>query len=496
MSAWNQPPLFDGTYGDRRTGQGGMPDVFPPLRHEYPASEGGSAEPAAMRQPAALSVSEALQRAKAVLEPMVLVVEGEVSQYKDSPAYKAVYFPLSDGQGVMDCMMWRARYAAQGIDLRPGVKVRLTGRFSVYPAKGRMQFEVFSIELAGEGALRERVARLARKLEAEGLMDPSRKRPIPAFCQCVVVVTSPHGKVKDDVARTLRRRNPLVRLRYCPVQVEGAAAPAAMIEALRIAQAAEPDAILLVRGGGSYEDLMPFNDESLARAVASSRIPVITGIGHEPDTTICDMVSDRRASTPTAAAESVAPSVDELESALKRDGARLGTIMRRKVDLRKAALESTASRPVLSNPKAALVLSRGNQLDMAYDRLVNAVPNMVSSRRAAYGYMANRLIGLGGSIVDAAGARLEADGRAMRGVGSHMLEAPARRIAVGAGRLEALSPLAVLARGYSFVVDGDGHVVQSVAGLAAGDALDVRMKDGLARCLVKEVSVGMADGGI
>ncbi len=164
----------------------------------------------------AIGVGEALAWAKSTLESVTLVVEGEVSQFKDNPSYKAIYFPLVDRGGTMDCMMWRNRYAACDVDLRPGLKVRVTGRFSVYPAKGRMQFEVFRLEPAGEGDLRERVARLARKLQAEGLMDAARKRAIPAFCQRVAVITSPHGKVKDDVARTLRRRNPLARRSTSP----------------------------------------------------------------------------------------------------------------------------------------------------------------------------------------------------------------------------------------------------------------------------------------
>ena len=259
--------------------------------------------------PRALSVSEAMGFAKGALESRTLVVEGEVSEFNDKPGYKAAYFTIADASSPMSCMMWRNRYLASGVELRVGEKVRVTGRFTVYVPKGRMQFEVFSLAPAGEGDLRQRVDRLARKLEAQGLMDPARKRPIPRFCQRVAVVTSPRGKAVHDVMRTLRRRNPLVELLVCGVAVEGADAPAHIIEGLRVAAQARPDAILLVRGGGSYEDLMPFNDEQLARAVAACPVPVVTGIGHEPDTTICDMVGDLRCSTPTAAAESRCPLV-------------------------------------------------------------------------------------------------------------------------------------------------------------------------------------------
>lgn len=460
-------------------------------------------------RPAALTVSEALARAKGALENMTLVVEGEVSQFKDSPAYKAVYFPLADRGGVMDCMMWRNRYAASGVQLRPGLKVRLTGRFSVYPAKGRMQFEIFRLELAGEGDLRERVARLARKLEAEGLMDPARKRPVPSFCQRVVVITSPHGKVKDDVARTLRRRNPLVELQYCPVTVEGVSAAAQMVAALRVAEQAVPDAILLVRGGGSYEDLMPFNDEGLARAVAACRIPVVTGIGHEPDTTICDMVADRRASTPTAAAESVAPAAEELVAVLANQAHRMTAALERNVLGHRRRLEGLAERPVLARPVRAFVEPRVQRLDFAHDRLVGALPavvhvrarelvhvqkrlkealpGMLVARGAALEASSQRLLVAGPHVADQAQQRFAAARACFAALPAHMLEAPRRQLAVAAGRLEALSPLAVIARGYAMVLDTKGEVISTVELVHANDVMSVRVSDGYIDCTVREV---------
>lgn len=468
----------------------------------------GPGREGAADRPAALTVSEALARAKGALENMTLVVEGEVSQFKDSPAYKAVYFPLADRGGVMDCMMWRNRYAASGVQLRPGLKVRLTGRFSVYPAKGRMQFEIFRLELAGEGDLRERVARLARKLEAEGLMDPARKRAVPSFCQRVVVITSPHGKVKDDVARTLRRRNPLVELQYCPVTVEGASAAVQMIEALRVAEQAAPDAILLVRGGGSYEDLMPFNDEGLARAVAACRIPVVTGIGHEPDTTICDMVADRRASTPTAAAESVAPAAEELTAVLASQAHRMTAALERSVLGHRRRLEGLAERPVLARPVQAFVEPRAQRLDFAHDRLVGALPDvvqtrarelahvqrrlkealpdMLAAREAALGASSQRLLVAGPHVSSQARQRLTAAYTRFAALPTHMFEAPRRQLAVAAGRLEALSPLAVIARGYAMALDDEGNVVSTVESVRAGDAMSVRVSDGFIDCTVQD----------
>ena len=199
--------------------------------------------------------------------------------------------------------------------------VEVAGTLTVYPPKGRMQFQVRALEAAGEGALRLKVAALARALEAEGLMRPERRRSLPEFPEMIAVVTSPRGKAVHDVLRTLRRRFPAAGVAIAGVQVEGSEAPAAIVLALHVAGASGADVIVLARGGGSYEDLMPFNDEAVARAIASSPVPVVTGIGHEPDTTIADMVSDLRASTPTAAAEAVSPACDEV-------GARLASLQR------------------------------------------------------------------------------------------------------------------------------------------------------------------------
>ena len=240
---------------------GTSPSPRPVFGAQPPAGQAvSSGEPAwdqAPQTPRALTVSEAMGFAKGALEARTLVVEGEVSEFNDKPGYKAAYFTIADETSPMSCMMWRNRYTASGLALRVGMRVRVTGRFTVYVPKGRMQFEVFKVELAGEGDLRVRVARIAERLRAQGLMEPERKRPVPAFCQRVCVVPSPRGKAVHDVIRTLRRRNPLVELLVCGVAVEGVDAPDQMIEALHVAAAARPDAILLVRGGGSYEDLMP-----------------------------------------------------------------------------------------------------------------------------------------------------------------------------------------------------------------------------------------------
>lgn len=418
-------------------------------------------------QGSAYTVTQAMNAAKRGLEKIRLTVIGEVSEFNDKPGYKAAYFSVHDDGCSMPCIMWRDRYNASGVVLQAGMLVELTGNFSCYPAKGRLQFSVASMQLAGEGKLRMQVAQLARKLEAEGLMDASRKRRVPALPQRIAVVTSPRGKAVHDVIRTLRRRYPLGELLICGVPVEGADAPARIIQGLESAWAANPapDVILLVRGGGSYEDLMPFNDESLARAVAASPIPVVTGIGHEPDNSICDMVSDRRCSTPTAAAEAIALSTDELSSKLSNARDALHRSIDTYMQGHRARLKRLLDRP-LWHDAHYLTGSYFQTLDAMEERLLRAIPDALSADAHVLELLKGRLIG----------------------VGPRLCEGFGRELALSAAKLDALSPLKTLSRGYSITYAADGHsVIDSVEHVTAGDAIQVQVQDGQLACTVNTV---------
>ena len=298
----------------------------------------------------ALSVSAAMGLAKNALEEVVVRLVGEVSEVNDKPGYKAVYFTVKDEKASLPCMMWMNRYQASGVALSVGALVELTGRFSLYAAKGRMNFDVFSVSLAGEGQLRLQVANLARELEAMGLMDPARKRPLPAYPETIGLVTSPRGAAVHDVLRTLRRRYPLARILFAGVPVEGPGAADGLVDGLAKVVFAGAEVVLLVRGGGSFEDLMPFNDRRLARTIAACPVPVVTGIGHEPDTSIADMVADVRASTPTAAAEAVAPAQSEITARIQGLGAAMGHAEGRRLDGLSLAVERLASLPLFREP--------------------------------------------------------------------------------------------------------------------------------------------------
>lgn len=404
---------------------------------------GGEAAPEerpATSESSALSVSAALGLAKRQLEGISVRVIGEVSELAVNARYKAVYFTVKDKGASMPCMMWNNRYRASGVQLKVGDLVELDGRFTLYAAKGRMNFDVSSVRLAGEGDLRMQVANLAKRLEAEGLMAQARKRPLPGLPSRIGLVTSPRGAAVYDVLRTLRRRYPIAEIVFAGVGVEGAGAPAGIIEGLRAVEAAGPDVILLVRGGGSFEDLMPFNDESLARAIASASMPVVTGIGHEPDTSIADMVSDLRASTPTAAAESVAPSAQELSLALSGMAARLTSAERSRLHASSLRLGALSSLPLFREPMR---------------------------------------------LFDGDARRLDAIRSSLSSFGRTFPKAFADGVALEAARLEAYSPLSVLSRGYAIATNAKGDVVRTIRAVHVGDAINVRVSDGVMRCDVE-----------
>jgi exodeoxyribonuclease VII large subunit len=413
----------------------------------------------------ALSVSQAMTLAKQALEGVRARVIGEISEFSDKSAYKAVYFTVCDSTASMPCIMWRDAFAASGITLRNGMQVEISGQFSAYAAKGRMQFSVRTLEPAGEGRLRMQVAELARRLEAEGLMRPEHKRALPTYPSRIAVVTSPRGKAVHDVLRTLRRRYPVAEVLVAGIAVEGEGAPAAIAAGIAAANEAGCDVLLLVRGGGSYEDLMPFNSEQVARAVSASAAPVITGIGHEPDNSIADMVADVRASTPTAAAEAAAPSVAEMRTGLERDRRMLGRALGSRVQSLAHRVARLAERPAFCDAHA-LLGPAVQQLDLARMRLHRAIPDRLARDAQRVGYARERLV---------LSAR-------------RVTEPFTQAVGLESARLDNLSPLKILSRGYAAAFMGDGHtVVRSIAQVAAGEVLTVRVSDGHIGCRVEGV---------
>ena len=433
-------------------------------------SSGEGARP----EPEPLSVSGAMALAKGALEDVTVKLVGEVSEVSNKAGYKAVYFTVKDQKASLPCMMWLNRYRAHGVNLSVGALVELTGRFTLYAPKGRMNFDVFSISLAGEGNLRVQVANLARKLSAEGLTSDTRKRSVPANIQVVGLVTSPRGDAVHDVLRTLRRRWPLARVLVAGVPVEGVRAPQELVRGIECVAAAGAEAVLLVRGGGSYEDLMPFNDEGLARAIAACPVPVVTGIGHEPDTTIADLVADVRASTPTGAAEAVSPSSAELSAGLISRAQAIRDGLSRRLDRSRIAVRGEPAR-VAREGEAVCALSA---------RLARALPANTERNRAQLSSLIARMQAAGTHVAARDAARLEslADRLASRGKG---LVAPfAHEVGLAASRLNDLSPLAVIARGYAIARTETGSVVKNVAQAPLGSKIAVQVSDGTLSCTV------------
>lgn len=403
----------------------------------------------------ALSVSAAIRLTKSLLQEHTFCIEGEVSELNNKPGYKAVYFTIKDEDASLPCLMWKNRFQASGVVLKVGAKVQVAGKFTIFAPKGRMNFDVSRLVLAGDGDLRARVARLAEKLKKEGLMDAARKRPLPSLPLTIGLVTSPRGAAVHDVLRTLRRRYPLARIIFAGVPVEGATAPADLSNALTKVAASDAEVILLVRGGGSFEDLMPFNDEGLARTIAACPKPVVTGIGHEPDTSIADMVADVRASTPTGAAEAVSPQTDELLELLQTQASRLSGSLTHRLHRSEVFLEGIASRPLFRDPLT----------------LYSAEMQSVDTLQDTMERIGKTLLNRDAHSLDMAQASM------LRMVKSLVVPYQSQA-AVITSRLHDLSPLKILERGWSIARDEKGSILKSVSQVKPQERISVQLLDG------------------
>jgi exodeoxyribonuclease VII large subunit len=463
-----------------------------------------------------LSVSQALALAKGKLESIRITVEGEISEFNDKPGYKAAYFTLADKTGALPCQMWHNDYARSGMTLRRGMMVQVTGNFSLYPAKGRMNFVVRTVSVAGEGKLRMQVAQLAKKLSDEGLMNPDRKKPLPRFPWKVAVVTSPRGKAVHDVLRTLRRISPAVEVYVAGVPVEGANAPLAICNGLKVADDSDCDVILLVRGGGSYEDLMPFNDERVARQVAACRKPVVTGIGHEPDNTIADMVADVRRSTPTSAAEICVQEIGVLPERLAKYGEKMRRALLNTIRYDRGVVKSLSSRQLFTDPNY-LLSSFATRVDIDSEKLSSAIPDQLDRSRRSLQDIELALRRTAPAITPKFRQQVESDEKAlcqglrsvisagkmkvgtsetrMSSLGGHLLDRGKSKVAIAAAKLDGLSPLSVLGRGYSIAFDDGGHVISSVGNVEESSKLSVMLKDGNIKATVDSVEKKDPDGG-
>jgi exodeoxyribonuclease VII large subunit len=385
-----------------------------------------------------------------------VTVRGEISGFSRA-ASGHCYFSLKDTSGQIRCAMFRRSASLLDFSPRDGDSVELSGRLDVYDARGDLQLIVERLQRAGQGTLFEQFLRLKERLEAQGLFDPARKRSLVAMPRGIGVVTSLGAAALHDVASALRRRLPHVPVLLAPAAVQGAQAPGELIAALQslyaCAQAGQIDVILLVRGGGSLEDLWAFNDEALAHAIVRSPVPVVCGVGHETDFTLADFCADLRAPTPTAAAELVAPAREAWLGQLDTLQERLQRAARRRLDGAGQRLDAAAAR--LGRPSARLA-GQLQRLERQAQRLRYAVLTRLTRERAAQQAVAETL----------------------RRVPPACINLHAQRLERASLRLAGLDPRRVLERGYALLTQADGTVLTRAAQARPGVPVQARLADG------------------
>ncbi len=427
----------------------------------------------------ALTVSALTDKIKHLLEDSFdfLWIVGEISNFKIAGSGHA-YFTLKDASAQIAAVLFRPQIKALRFVPGDGEQVMGLGRIAVYAPRGTYQVIFEYLEPYGTGALQRALEALKARLAAEGLFDSARKRPLPALPRKISIITSLSGAVWRDICRVAWRRFPCLAVQVVPATVQGASAIPALCEAIEIANRdASADLIILARGGGSLEDLQAFNSEPLARAIAASRLPVVSAVGHETDVTIADLVADLRAPTPSAAAEMVVPSRQELAVRIARLAQGLRHGWRHSAALRRARIEALAARILVQRRRLDSARLR---IDELASRLRRAVDLGLVQERQNLQWASARLNGCHPRRrVDAARQRLAACRDRLCGAQRLHLARRRQQVAPLAARLNALSPLAVLERGYSITRTLPGHrVVRQAEAAAPGQPLEIILTRG------------------
>jgi exodeoxyribonuclease VII large subunit len=432
-----------------------------------------------------LTVSELNRRARNLLEANLelMWVAGEISNLTRASSGH-FYFSLKDESAQVRCVMFRTKAALLDFVPENGMQVEVHALASLYEPRGEFQLGVETVRRAGLGALFQAFERLKAKLAREGLFEEQRKKPLPAFPRVLGVITSPRGAALRDVLTTLGRRAPMIEVIVYPTSVQGAAAAAEIVAAVGLAAARrECDALIVCRGGGSIEDLWPFNEEAVARAIAACPIPIVSGVGHETDFTIADFVADRRAATPTAAAELLSPDraalLDTLtarRSALKRSTQRLFERVMQSIDHARRGLLSPVERVARERERhAALRGALRRSLESAFQVRQWQLAHAGQALRARSPDLARAT-----AQVQLAAERLTQARR-------RRFDALERRLAQGRDALEHLNPQRILERGYSIVQTGSGEIVRDALQVPAGSRVTVQLAQGRVAASVDEV---------
>jgi len=447
----------------------------------------GSSSPGVRPDRDIYSVSRLNREVRVLLERGFgsLWLEAEISNFA-RPSSGHWYFSLKDAGAQVRCCMFRQRNMLLGFAPRDGQKVLVRARIGLYEPRGEYQLLIDHMEDAGLGALKRQFDELAAKLAAEGLFAPERKRPLPALPKRIGVITSPSGAAIHDILHVLARRFAAIPVLLYPVAVQGAAAAAEIVAALKLAgRRAECDVLILARGGGSLEDLWAFNDEALARAIGACPIPVVSGIGHEIDFTIADFAADVRAATPSAAAEIVAPDAEEWAASLRRLRERLQRALRQGIDTHRERLRWLIGRAELVNPEARLA-QQGQRLDELEQRASRALRQILADRRSALGLSVSRLWQLSPAArLQGTAARHAALFARLRAAGLRQLNRARERLAPLVRTLNAVSPLATLDRGYAIVSLEGGAILRDAKDATAGTIIEARLSQGRIRAKVE-----------
>lgn len=419
----------------------------------------------------------------------LLWVQGEISNLS-APRSGHLYFSLKDSHAQIRCALFRNKRNLLRFAPANGDEVLLRARVALYEPRGDCQLIVEHMEPAGVGSLRQAFEDLKAKLQAEGLFESERKLPLPAYPGTIGVISSPSGAAVRDILHVLRRRFPAAAVILYPAAVQGAAAPAELREALQLALARkEVDVLIIGRGGGSEEDLAVFNDEALARAIAASTIPVISAVGHETDFTIADFVADRRAPTPSAAAELATPDGANLTRHCAQLENRLRQSMRRELKGARTALQQLHGRLQRVSPQTRLYQQQ-QRLDEIQVRLARSMQLVLANRERALQHALERLRGLHPQreLRDLKGRLVQLHRQLQRSM-QRALQSRRERLQSMLRALQVVSPLATLERGYSIVLRGeDAAVVRNSTQVAVGDAVRIRLASGELTATVESVA--------
>lgn len=434
------------------------------------------------------TVTELTARIRELLESQFpdLWIEGEISNFREAQSGH-LYFTLKDARAQVRCVCFRNEARLLKFRLEDGLQVTVRGGVSVYEARGEYQIYVQHIEPVGLGALQLAFDQLKRRLEAEGLFAPERKRPLPVLPRRIGLVTSPAGAAVRDVLRVLRRRFPNAHVILYPVRVQGEGAAAEIVEAIGyFSRKRLADVLILARGGGSIEDLWAFNEEIVARAIAASLVPVITGIGHETDFTIADFAADLRAPTPSAAAEIVVRSRDEFDRHLAERARRLAERMRYLLlDRRHRVQQLLAGRAFRRLPD--LVRQRRQQTDELTLRLAELLRLRLLGTAERMGGLQMRLARIDLRVrLAALRSRVERGRQQLESAAERFFTARRHRLAALAVQLDERSPLRLLERGYAVCYDAAGRLLRGVETVSLGDRIAVQLARGRLGAVVEK----------